>query len=217
MFHRVWWTSAHSYEYRMPEPRPFPSKEDGYFPVQSRNLPIWRAGPPESLAHVNLERGIGTIDWYTGVLYPNHAVPKYYVERDGSYSLNPAYRGECYWLETGEELTCQLSSHRIAARTGASRPGTLVVNQNFHADWRSMDGAPRSHDGLLAIHVPAGRESVELTYRSTAFITGLWISAAGMSLLLALYAFQRRSAIHWAASSNPLKRRAARLVGWLVV
>jgi hypothetical protein len=62
MFHRVWWVSAHSYTFEMRVPRPWPVAGDGFFQVQSRDLPIWRAGPPESLAHVNLARGVGAID-----------------------------------------------------------------------------------------------------------------------------------------------------------
>ncbi len=147
MFLRVWWISAQSYTYEMPTPKPWPAAAEGYFQVQSGNLPIWRTGPPESLAHVNLARGVGTIDWYTGVLYPNHAVPKYFVERDGSYTPNPAYKGECFWLDTGEVLPCDLSSHRIVAKTATSQPRTLVVNQNSHADWHWHGGKVVAHEG----------------------------------------------------------------------
>lgn len=193
MFQRVWWSSAQSYTYRMPAPKPWPAAADGFFQVRSRDLPIWRTGPPESLAHVNLARGVGTIDWYTGVRYPQHAVPKYFVERDGSYTANPAYRGECFWLDSGEVLPCRFSAHRITVSAGTPRPRTLVVNQNFHADWRVQAGTLTAHEGLLAVRVPAGSESVELSYRSSALITGLWISAAALLALLALLAVPRLS------------------------
>jgi len=215
MFQRVAWVSAQSYTYQMPVPKPWPEAAQGYFQVQSRNLPIWRAGPPESLAHVNLARGIGTIDWYTGVRYPNHAAPKYLVERDGSYTANPAYRGECFWLDSGEVLPCQLSSHRITVSAGTPQPRTLVVNQNFHADWRVPAGTVMAQEGLLAVRVPAGSETVELRYRSSAWVAGLWISTAGLLVMLTLFVAQRRWARRWAGSSNAFARGAARVLGWL--
>ncbi len=216
MFHRVWWVSAQSYTFEMPVPRPWPVAGEGFFQVQSRKLPIWRAGPPESLAHVNLARGVGTIDWYTGVHYPNQAVPRYFVERDGSYTPNPSYRGECFWLETGDALPCDLSSNRIVARAATSTTRTLVVNQNFHADWRSQGGTVIAHEGLLALRVPAGSETVELSYRSSALITGVWIGALGLIVLSALCLLRQRFSSRWASSVNALVRGMARALGWIL-
>lgn len=213
MFHRVWWSSAQSYTYEMPAPKPWPGTAGGYFQVRSRDLPIWRAGPPESLAHVNLARGVGTIDWYTGVRYPGYAVPRYFVERDGSYTANPSYRGECFWLDTGEVLPCHLSSQRITVSASTTQPRTLVINQNFHADWRVRAGTVVAHEGLLAVRVPAGSESVELRYRSTALVTGLWISAAGLLAMLTLFVLSRRWVGRREASGSAFVRGAARIIG----
>jgi len=216
MFHRVWSVSAHSYTFEMPAPRPWPVAGEGYFQVRSRDLPIWRAGPPESLAHVNLARGIGTIDWYTGVHYPAHAVPKYFVERDGSYTRNLSYRGECFWLETGEVLPCSFSSNRIVVKASTPKARTLDVKQTYHADWRSRDGKVMAHEGLLALRVPAGGESVELTYRSSALNAGIWISAFGLIAMLALGYLRRRFVPRWTTSEYAIERGAARAIGWIL-
>jgi hypothetical protein len=150
------------------------------------------------------------------VQYPNQAIPRYFVERDGSYMPNPSYRGECFWLETGDALPRDMSSNRIVAKAATSMTRILVVNQNFHADWRSPSGTVIAHEGLLALRVPAGSETVELSYRSSALITGVWIGALGLIVLSALCLMRQRFSSRWACSGNALVRGMARALAWIL-
>jgi len=213
----VWASSEHSYDYILPAAHPFPASNDGvFFQVKSRDLPIDRVLPVEALAYANLLRGVGTIDWYTGVEYPSYAVPKYYVERNGAYTFNPEYRGECFWLDSGEQLRCSFSPHKITVYANTTRPRTLVVNQNFHPDWHSRVGNLVARQGLIAVEVPSGADVIELTYRSRAFVLGLWVSITALTAITLLIVLHRRVRDHWKNSEQKVKRYTGLILDWLL-
>jgi hypothetical protein len=74
----------------------------------------------------------------------------------------------------------------VMLEVDAARADVIVVNENFHHDWTVMtgraDGPFRFGQGLLALRVPAGRQSIELRYVPRAFRLGAAISL--LSLLV---------------------------------
>jgi hypothetical protein len=84
----------------------------------------------------------------------------------------------------------RLTSNRVAfsIRGGGGR---VVVNQNFHPDWRVVGGEGArvtSHGGRLAVQVPPGSHAVELAFRPPAFRWGAavsavaWLGVAGVAV-----------------------------------
>ncbi len=76
----------------------------------------------------------------------------------------------------------------------------LVVAENWYPDWRAtVDGKPattmRGDWTLLTVPIPAGARTVQLTFRSPAYVLGRGVSVASVGLTLALVlvpAFLRR-------------------------
>ena len=68
----------------------------------------------------------------------------------------------------------------------------LVVNQNYDPGWRLAGGGGDviSHDGLLAVRLPAGAPRVKLVYRSRPFAIGVVITGLTTVALLALWRFE---------------------------
>jgi hypothetical protein len=88
---------------------------------------------------------------------------------------------------------------RIVVQATASRPALLVLADNHYEGWRAAVGG-QDAEVLVVNHtfrgvvVPAGDHTVEFTFAPSALYTGLWISLAGLALLIALggYAVLRR-------------------------
>lgn len=171
----------------------------GFFQVSGRDLKRNRFGPPRSLSYFNLRQNVGTIDWYTGIPLSAYATPKLFVLSDDSYVANPDYRGEAYFLEgsaSGSVIgTTDLSPNAVTLEVDVMAPGTLVINQNFHPDWRSDKGVVKPLDGLLALELrETGRYRVTLHYRGRRFFLGLVSSCVILAALwLAWGAGERRS------------------------
>jgi hypothetical protein len=72
------------------------------------------------------------------------------------------------------------SPNRIDLDVALERPATLLVNQNWASGWRSSAGVVRSHEGLLAVDLPAGQRRVTLTMWPPLCTAGL------LAMLLAL-------------------------------
>ncbi|MBW2262751.1 MAG: hypothetical protein JRG91_12320, partial [Deltaproteobacteria bacterium] len=89
------------------------------------------------------------------------------------------------------------SPHRIELDVALEKPTTLVVNQNHHRGWHASTGRLASLDGLLAVHLPAGRHAVVLTFLDPLVVIGAAISLltllglAGCGIL----AWRRRRAV----------------------
>ena len=93
------------------------------------------------------------------------------------------------------------------------RPSELLVNQNFHTGWRTNVGQVRSHDGLLAVALPAGVRRVHLSFRPRSAVAGAVSSIVALALAFWLIRRTRpggggplRGDIRWlaAAVSVPL-------------
>ncbi len=113
-------------------------------------------------------------------------------------SNDQGYLGEQYLLGAGTVTLSRWTPNRLEYAVDAQAPSVMVVNQNYDPSWRVISGQGQtfSQDGLLAVHVPAGKSQVVLRYVSMAAIYGLIIS-----MLTALAAFVL---IRW-ESQRPLR------------
>ena len=148
-----------------------------FFNIQGQNLPRNRKEPLRSVTYLNLIQNVGTLDWFTGVPIGENARPKYYVDRRGNLISNADYRGEAFFGEgSGEIESFSLTPNSISAAVETSAPAVLVVNQNYHRDWRADQGELFEVDGLLALRLPeAGSHRISLRYLPRSFFLGLAI------------------------------------------
>lgn len=96
----------------------------------------------------------------------------------------------------GEARILEESAARILLETSASSGAWLVLADTFYPGWvAEVDGAEtpivRANTMFRAVPLPAGRHSVEMTYRPSSVRSGLMVSAASL-LLAALLAVPRR-------------------------
>jgi hypothetical protein len=195
-----------SYSYRVPSDWDRPPRE--YLAIKSDNLPRGRFLPANANTYLNLRRGVGTLDWYSGIPLHEIAVTKVIVEADGSERINPDYRGEAWWSKSSApspQVHFDYHSIRHTGLQGGS--GDLVVNQNHHEDWRADRGvAINSSEGqLLRLAIPLGTTDVSLTYRSRALRRG-----GLFSLFFALFLLGLSGLRSWARRSPSTKNRGFR-------
>lgn len=85
------------------------------------------------------------------------------------------------------------SPHRLRiALDGLTANGVLLLNQNYHRGWRSIDGRPlQEHLGVLAVPITPQDRSVELRFHPPGFFEGALVSMLSL-LLLATPALRAR-------------------------
>lgn len=106
----------------------------------------------------------------------------------------------------GRVLSTERTPERLRIEAESDGPGLLVVNDTFESGWEGrIDGEPvaiQRADGLVrAVPWPAGRHTLEMTYRPASARIGLRTTAVGAIALLAL-------------SIGDLTRRRARGARW---
>ncbi|MGD8239562.1 MAG: hypothetical protein PVH68_13465 [Armatimonadota bacterium] len=183
-----------------------------FFNVQGAGLRRNRAEPPGAVTYLNVLQNIGTVDWHAAMPLAENAIPRYFVGAEGRYIPNPEYRGEAFFVEedarSAEPLSGREATDAMGAQTGSSagatdsygaqasfrpnsiavqvtvpRPGILVVNQNYHAAWKTDRGELLNRDGLLAVRVQeAGSYTVHLRYLPRSFVVGLVLSVVSVAL-----------------------------------
>jgi len=104
----------------------------------------------------------------------------------------PGYRGERYLLGAGTVILTNWTPNALSFDVDAPSPTVMVVNQNYDPNWRLMQGKGDlfSNDGLIAVRVPAGRQHIELGYRSRAFAIGLAITIVTTLAMLLLWRYE---------------------------
>jgi hypothetical protein len=209
---------ARTYTFAVPPALLEPARE--FYNVAAPGLVIDRREPLPAVTYVNLLRGIGTLDWYTCVPLPVWAAPRDFIDAAGRAHANPAYRGEVY---AADGDSCRIAGWRfrpgeIAVDVVATRPCTVVINQNHDSDWTSEDGPVERRAGLLAVRVPeAGAHHLRLRYRPHAFFVGLCVSVLCVVVLLAAYRWVRDGAAARAAAGTGRTATMARLASWVIV
>lgn len=88
--------------------------------------------------------------------------------------------------------------NEIELAVDARRPTRVLINQNHHRYWRSDVGTVVSHQGLLAIDVPAGSRRVTVRYVDRPQQIGLVLSCVG---LLGLFVLGAMYAARWARAA----------------
>ena len=107
----------------------------------------------------------------------------------------PGYRGEQYMLGAGTATLTHWTPNRLSFEVDAPSATVMVVNQNYDPSWRLVEGQGElgSHDGLIAVRVPAGRQHIELAYRSYLFVIGLVVTLVTSLAALLLWRYEPRS------------------------
>jgi hypothetical protein len=133
-------------------------------------------------------RNIGKINWYGNIHLEEYAIPKFYIDWNGSVSfnpdnytwhLNPDYRGEIYFLNSRNNKAefSYFSPNSIVAEVKVLEPDTLILNQNYDKYWRSNIAKPVNYNGLLAINLTEeGEYPVKFIYVPLSFYLGLNVS-----------------------------------------
>jgi len=113
---------------------------------------------------------------------------------------SPALRGDLQneeWLDdagAGTLVERAWSPDRIDLDVDLARPATVLVNQNWHSGWRASVGEVDSHNGLLAVAMPAGKNALTLSFAPKSATGGVRTS------LVALLAF---ALLAWRARRHP--------------
>ncbi len=98
--------------------------------------------------------------------------------------------------------------NEITLEVDARRPTRVLINQNHDRHWRSSVGVVVSHQGLLAVDVPAGRNTVVVKFVDRALQLSLLASALTLLALLAMYAVHVWRSLRAIAKSLKGDRRA---------
>ena len=221
----VAWMGRETYTLQLPAEALKPVKS--FYAVKGRGLRRTRRRPLNALAYVNLLRGRGTVDWYSAILLPEHAQPRFFVDRHGQETPNPAYRGEAWFLRDVNRARVRLEPNRVEVSVEMSEPDILVINQNHHPAWRSDAGVVHNRDNLLAVRLDkTGAYQVRLRYRPASFLSGAAGSACGVVVLAVFVLLRRRGKLPWLRAATearpeqvraPLARLPSAGVGILVL
>ncbi|MGH7814714.1 MAG: hypothetical protein ACREQI_12020 [Candidatus Binataceae bacterium] len=106
----------------------------------------------------------------------------------------PNYRGEQYLLGPGTVQLARWTPNALTFSVDALQPTKLIVNQNFDRNWRVVRGRGLLgvYEGLLAVIVPAGKQTIELAYCPRSFRLGLSVTTGAFAVLLLLWWWERR-------------------------
>ena len=120
------------------------------------------------------------------------------------------YQGEQYVNGPGAVLLEKWTPNALEYDVDTDSPSELVINQNYYPSWQLTGGTGQVFEfgplppsmtrnvpvpGLLAVHVPAGHQRVELRYRPASVIKGTAITLITLLMSLALWFVERHKAI----------------------
>ena len=93
-------------------------------------------------------------------------------------SNQPGYRGEQYLLGRGSVALTQWTPNALSYDVYTPMSNVLVVNQNYDANWRLVQGNGKvfSENGLIGVHLNPGSHHLILAYRSYAFLIGMAVT-----------------------------------------
>lgn len=206
--------------YKFETPAEFLTSEKDFYNIQGQDLKRNRGEPLQSVTYFNLIRNIGTIDWYTGIPIAEDAAPKYFVDAGGNRISNPDYRGEMFFLERANKGNTAAGTFRpnsIMIQANVEMPGILIINQNYHRDWRTNRGELFNKDGLIALRLQeTGSYMIRMKYISRSFYAGLAISILSvLALIFVCWANMTGRILHWSQSASPFLRRVSQAFLWL--
>jgi hypothetical protein len=159
--------------------------------------------PPRKLLYAdqyyNIRKGIGTITWYGNFVFKENAVPKIFVESDGSLRANDQYHGEVFLVgkshSSGSATELEVSYTSMRFRYSSSTPQRVVLNVNFDDNWTSDSGHVVDQGGLLAVDLdPSAAREVVISFRDRSFWTGVSIAVIAVPFYVAIVLQLRRRA-----------------------
>lgn len=107
------------------------------------------------------------------------------------------------------------SPNEIALRVDVARPSRVLVNQNWAPGWRASAGKVVSHEGVLAVDVPAGARDVALSFLPWSTLGGAATTLAALvSLAFIGWRARRRGEIF--SKNQRLVTVAAIVLPWAV-
>ena len=112
------------------------------------------------------------------------------IPKESSY-----YRGETYLLSGGDAKQIYFSPRKVVIEANTSAGDVLVLNKNYGKSWRSSVGEPFNYNGLLAVHVPAGFNIVEISYFPEIFLVGAFLSFLSLFIIALFLRGWRRGLI----------------------
>lgn len=113
-------------------------------------------------------QNIGTINSYVNIKYPNSAQARYKIKTDFLREKNPLYRGESY-IEGGDGVVKikGRSQNRIELSVRTTKPGILVINQNYNKYWHTSVGKILNDgSGLLKVLIEKPGEYILTVYNT---------------------------------------------------
>ena len=108
---------------------------------------------------------------------------------------DPGYRGEQYLFPgTGSLLPLNWTPNQLTYQVDLRLPSYVVINQNYEPGWNLVQGrgSVRPVNGLLAVLVPAGRQTIVLRYRGRAVEVGAVVSLLSLLIAAGLLLWPRR-------------------------
>ena len=204
--------------YDFDTPKEFLTREPEFFNVQGVELRRARREPFRAVTYLNLIRDVGTVDWYTGIPLPEHAIPKYFVDKSNNATLNPEYRGEAFFLEAENRAAVTFRPNSILVEVDVQKPDVLVINQNYHRDWHTNRGECFEDKGLLAVRLDrTGSYTVRMRYVSRSFYSGLVLSGVSLAVLVFVcWAYRTGRLEGWTRHGSRFVRGGSRAVFWLI-
>jgi hypothetical protein len=108
----------------------------------------------------------------------------------------PGYRGEYYLLGAGTVGQLYWSPNRLIYDVNVPAATSLVINQNTYPGWYVAhgDGEVYDEDGLIAVHIPPGHQSIDLKYRPTHIWPAYLATLFATVLAIVLCVTERRRA-----------------------
>lgn len=76
------------------------------------------------------------------------------------------------------------SPNEIVLDVDAKAPTTILVNQNWAKKWHASEGKVRSEEGLLAVDVPAGKQTLRIYYRDYVVLFAFLVSLCTVLTIL---------------------------------
>ena len=86
---------------------------------------------------------------------------------------------------------------RVEIVANLSRPGILVLNDAWHANWRARVNGQPHHIGVVneafrGLALPAGRHVIEMSYAPRTLLAAKILTALGLLIAFALFAARQR-------------------------
>ena len=133
------------------------------------------------VSYENYRAGQGTADMCMPYMMERGA----YGRGRDTLDLTKSYFGEAKLTQDGEVHSVDVDGDEVIVSFNASEAGWLVLNQNFFPGWRSIPAREViSHDGLVAVRVQAGDDSMIFRYAPRSYELGFWISVVSVMFLL---------------------------------